>query len=501
MTIPLSDRQKYRLLEMLPGVFVWGTFIAMFVVSFARPLWAMTFIILFDTYWLFRILYWLIYLFGSYKKFRHAIRVDWRAKIDALPESHEIYHAIFLPTVQEPYEVIQTTFESLKKSSFPNERMIVVYALEERTKEHALPIAERLAKEYDGVFRKILITIHPQDVPGEVKGKGANIAYAGRRFQEYVDTELKVPYEQILVSSFDVDTCVHPQYFSYLTNVFLTTPNRLRTSYQPVPLFNNNIWDAPALMRVASMGTTFWLMTEQLRPERLFTFSSHSMSFRALVDVGFWQDDIVTEDSRIFLQCFLEYDGDYTITPLFLPVSMDTVLGDSLWESFQNLYKQQRRWAWGSEHIPYMLWNFPRAKTIPWKRRWHYIWTIWEGMYSWATAPLVLFVMGRLPLLAAGSEIQRTAVFQSTPFILQILMFLAMAGMASIALMSLTIIPPRPRYSSQYTHVVMLFQWLLLPISMVLFGSFPAIESQTRLMLGKYLGFHVTKKVRKHANV
>ena len=110
-------------------------------------------------------------------------------------------------------------------------------------------------------------------------------------------------YENVIVTVFDIDTICDRQYFTYLTYLYCTHPNPTRTSFQPVALFNNNMWESPAILRIMAFGTTFWIMTTLARQDSLVTFSSHSMSFKALVDVGYHEKKIVSEDSRIFYQC------------------------------------------------------------------------------------------------------------------------------------------------------------------------------------------------------
>jgi hypothetical protein len=333
---------------------------------------------------------------------------------------------------------------------------------------------------------------------GEIKGKAANANWVGWKCKELID-QLGIPYEKVIVSYFDCDTFVHKKYLDYLTYLYATHPNPTRSSFQPAVLYNNNIWEAPAPMRITAFSTVFWLLAELMRPDRLYTFSSHAMSFKALVDVGFWEKDIVTDDSRIFLQCFIHYNGDYEVTPMYIPVSMDTVIADSsMWNGFVNLYKQQRRWGWGVEHLPYMLFHFKKKRDlIPFKVRVKYIWNLTEGMYSWATAPLILFILGRLPLYVADSSVQETVLAQNAPFVLEWIMSIGMIGIFVSAVLSIRLLPPRPAQQAKYKWLIMLAQWALLPINIVIFGAIPAAEAQTRLMLGKYLGFFVTPKARK----
>ncbi|MBU1039266.1 glycosyltransferase family 2 protein [Patescibacteria group bacterium] len=485
----------YRIFEIIPGLLVWSTLIGAVILSFIKPLWAIYIIIVFDLYWLLRVAYLLIYMIGSWKTYKQTVSQNWRLKLTALPASQNIHHLIFLPTYQESLEVLRASLTSLVNVDYPLDKFIVVLAGEARDKDNFLESANLIKQEYGHRFGHFLITLHPSDIVGEIAGKGSNIHWAGHQAKKLID-QLGLDYPNIIVSTFDIDSCAHPQYFSYLTYVYLTHPDPLHSSYQPVAIYNNNIWQSPAVSRIVANSTTFWLLTDLARPERLFTFSSHSMPFKALVDVGFWQNDIVTEDSRIFLQCFVRYNGNYQVTPLYMPISMDTVYAGSLWRSLVNQYKQQRRWAYGVENFPYMAWHFWRSKTIPFNKKTRYLWNQLEGVYSWATAPLIIFILGRLPLMMADNEVKTTILAHNAPVVLGWLMTLAMIGLIFSAALSTMLLPARPKDKSIFMYIPMILQWILFPIIMIIFGAIPATDAQTRLMLGKYLGFWVTEKKR-----
>lgn len=118
-------------------------------------------------------------------------------------------------------------------------------------------------------------------------------------------------------------------------------------------------------------------------------------------------------------------------------------------------------------------------------------------MYSWASAPILLFLFSRLPLsVIHGSTADATVLAQTAPFVLQWLLGIGMLGIMVSALFSLPLMPPRPGARHPLTILGLLLQWTLLPVTLLVFGAIPAVEAQTRLLLGKYLGFYVAEKSR-----
>lgn len=482
---------RHRFMEMLPGLTVWGTFVLAIAASIFAPTLAVIFIIVYDLFWLFRVLYFLVHVFVAYGKYRTTLSIDWYARLQQLADWERVHHLVLLPTYKEDVSIIRESLRAIAENPYRLDRFIVVVGGEEGDKENFLRYAAELEKEFSGVFKQLMFTVHPKGLPGEIPGKGSNMHYMAGEVRKYIDAQ-GIPYEDVVVSAFDIDTVAHRQYFARLAYLYCTVPNPTRSSYQPVTLFSNNIWTATAPVRVAMFGTTFWLLSELARPERLWTFSSHSMPWQMLVDVGYWEPDMVSEDSRIFLQGLIRYDGDYRVTPMFLPVSMDTVTGSTYFESLKALYKQQRRWAWGIEHLPYMYEQFRKHPNMPTWKKAKYVFNQIEGMYTWATAPILIFVLGYLPFWVVGNA--DNALVANSPFTLEWIMRIATIGVLVNGVMSLSILPPRPAHMGRWNWLVMVSQWALLPVTTILFSAFPAIDAQTRMMFGKYLGFDVTKK-------
>ena len=492
----LSNYYRYRFYEVLPGLSIWLTIIVSLVLSFLKPLWMIYFILVFDVYWVLRVVYFSFYLFLSWRRFRKAIRVSWFDRLQAeFPNWEKRKNVVFLPVYNEGWEVVEPTIQSFLNSSYPASKTYLVIAGEARKLEHWQYVQQCIIQKYKDKFADLIFSTHPVDLPDEIPGKGSNIHFAEWEFKKYADAR-GWDYIDIITSVFDIDTIVHPEYFAHLAYLYNKHPRPDHSSFQPLTLYNNNLWQSPAIIRIMAFGTSFWMLFSLARLDRLVTFSSHSMSFKAIMDCGGHSKDIVSEDSRIFYQCWLRYNGDYEVTPLYIPVSMDTVRDDSLWRSLKNLYFQQRRWAWGTEHIPYLLWQFRLNKKISWTKKVSVLFHEWEGKWSWAVVAILITLIGRLPLWVAGNEVRQSALFFNAPNILEILMTMAMLGLLVSAVMSMLILPSRPGDQPRHRYLFMLLQWCLLPISLIFFSSLPCLDAVTHLMFGKYLGFNVSVKKR-----
>lgn len=498
-----KKRRLQRVLEIIPGILTWATLIGMIVFSFFLPVWVAVFVIVFDVYWIYRTFFITSYSLVAYRKIKNGKKTNWWEKCQdtKAPDSgwthKDILHIILLPTANEPAEIIEPAIQAVAESNFPNDQIIILLAAEEREpEEQRLKKINYLKNKFSGVFRNFLVTTH-KVAPGELKCKASNATFAAKFLMKYL-AEKNIDYKKVILSNFDCDSVAHPQYFAALTYEYLKDPKRLQRSYQPLPMYHNNLWDTNAFVRVIVTSSSFWHMFQSTRRE-MVTFSSHSEPFDTLVKVNFWPVNMISEDSIIYWKCFSYFHGDYEVKPIYLPISLDAVLAPTYWRTIKNQYKQKRRWAYGVENFPVIMRALWPDKKISFLKKIKVAFEMLEGHHSWATASFILAFLGWLPLILGSNEFNESVLAHNLPFVTRYLMTLAMGGLIVSMFLSFVLLPPRPKKHSRKKYIYMFLQWILVPVIAPVLGALPAVDSQTRILVKKYFGeFWVTEKMKKN---
>ncbi len=488
-----SDRRLYRILEIIPGLLSWGSLIGIILASMYAPFFAAYFVIAFAIYWVLKTIFLSYHVRYNWRRLKHHMTLDWQALIQRFSFG-EYYHLVVFPFYLEPVEVLDDALAGLAKARYDKSKIIVVIASEERAAPEAQARAEAMTEKWGGTFGHCIHTVHPKDTVGEIGGKGSNVHYALGQVRTRVLDPHNIPYKNVIASIFDVDTVIYPDFFNCLIWYFMTAERPYKSAFQPVPLFTNNLWEAPALSRVMAMSSTFWQMIMQERPDRAATFSSHSVSFQALYEIGYGQPNVVSEDSRIYWNLMVANNGEFDIISLSYPIEMDATVAPTIWGTIKNIYRQHRRWTYGAENWCYITYHFIKNKNIPLRKRIVVSALQGEGYWSLVTNPIMLFVLGWAPIFLGTREFHETVLSYELPLMVRNLLTLAMFGLVVSSIISLSLTPPRPAGHSRFRYVVMVLQWVMVPMTMIIFSAIPGLDAQTRLMFGRYMGFWVTPK-------
>ena len=490
-----KDYYLQRFFEIAPAAITLSILFGCLYFSYSWPAAIAIFIIIFDLYWLVKVGYISAFVISAYRRIKIWEKEDWLEKYRGGINNAQIYQLVILPTYKEDIEVLRASVNSILNSDYPKDKIILVMAFEERAGDDALERARILEEQFGDQFFAYLTTVHPDGLAGEARVKGANLNWAAKEARLFLNEE-NIRYENVLVSAFDCDSCVHPKYFSCLAYKFLTAENRRQLSFQPIPFYNNNIWQASAFTRVLMANSSFWQMIQSVRTGKMVTFSSHSMNFKTLIEIGYWPADMISDDSIIFWKCFSYYNGNYKTIPIYLPVSMDAIASGNILKNFVGQYKQLRRWAWGVENVPIVFRMFLENKKISLMKKITYGWEEISGRISWAVTPIIITLLGWLPIILGGEKFHQTTIALNLPAILGYLMTLAMIGLLISMLIFLFLLPPIPKKTNKSKYLIMAGQWILAPIIAIPLGAMPMLDAQIRLALGKYLEFWVTEKKR-----
>ncbi|MCA9347471.1 glycosyltransferase family 2 protein [Candidatus Saccharibacteria bacterium] len=524
----------YRIFEILPGLLSWVVIFLPLILALISPVIAAYAITIYLVAWFLRSMAMTVRTLQSYKIMRQHQVMDWQQLIDDLRDPQaalrridglegryplkwhktnlrtyhsfhqndslnqdNLYHAFVIPFHREGREILQPSLDALAEASYDMKKVIVVLTAEERAGPESGELAHKLAEEYRSKFGHFVATVHPGDLPDEIKGKGPNANWGMRILAKYCE-ENSIPAENVVVTSIDCDHRVHHNYLNSLTYFYLVCPDRANTSFQPITLFTNNIWDVPAPMRVIATGNSFWTMIVSLRPHMLRNFASHSQSLEALIATEYYSTRTVVEDGHQYWRTYFRYDGKHDVFPLFTPIYHDAVMAGSYRKTIFEQFKQLRRWAYGASDVAYVATTgfFKKNKVPKWDLFFKLVRLI-EGHVSWATTPLLLLFAAMVPVYA-NPQAKETIIANQLPIIASYIQTLALVGIFATMFLSIKLLPPKPKRYRRWRYIPIALQWVLMPVTSIIFASIAAFNSQTRLMLGKYLDvFDSTIKVVK----
>ena len=549
-------RWLQRLLEMVPGFTSWAIIILPVWLSFSYPSLVAYFVLSFDFYWLCRALWLAGAVVVAYRRIRQVLAVDWLARCEALsdlparraalearlawlrgraspaasgivaggawrrlgadaarerqrierelriissleaagepiPAWSEYTHLALIPTYTEPLEKLRATVAALAAAAWPKERLMVAI-ITRQTDENGIANVAALREEFGSTFAEFFHILDPLE-PGIVVGKSSAMAFGGKYLYRMLVGERGMDPSRVLITDLDADYRVHPQYFAYVTYKHLTDANRETQLYQPIPMFHNNLWDAPLPVRLVSAGCTQIQMWRAVMPEKLYSFSSYTATLKLVHEVGYWATDAIPEDSRFYWKSFFTYGTDFRAVPLFMPIYGDAVRAGGYTRSLVSQYTQIRRWAWGVTDIPYVIQNAIRHREIPLRTRVWRIANLFGEHINWAIAPFVILFGSNVPLLL-NPEFAQTTLGQNLPTYASTMLTTALGALLVLIFVEERLVPKRPRHFGAIQRVGSYLQWLAIPLVGFIFSNLPALDAQTRLLAGRYLEYRVTEK-------
>lgn len=483
-----------RLLEILPGFFSWNMILFLVWGGYFFPKVVAYFILAFDVFWVYKGLSMTVNTIASHLKIKAASSLDWMGEVKGFGDWEKVRHVILIMVANEPVDTYKRTIEALANQTFPLKQIAVVMATEERFPKGAEE-CEKLRKELGSKFGAYLISVHPANIAGEVKGKSSNEAWAAKMAKRVLVDEMGWDMDFMTITSNDADAILHKQYFAYLAFKFLDDPNRYERFWQPAIVFYNNIWKIPAPTRVVNTLSNIWQTGLLMRKDRLVNFSNYSASLSMIHKIGYWDTDIIPEDYRVFFKAFFKLNGRVEVEPIFLPSSADAAESTTMWKTFVNEYQQKKRWAWGVSDIPTFVQMYLNSGKGSWVNKTLRLLRVTEDHFFWPVNWFVITV-GVSIVTIVNPAFKRTALGFMLPEMSSAILSITLVFLLILIIVDSRQRPPRPDYVPRWKTWLAPFEFVLMPVVGFFFGALPGLDAHTRLMLGKYLEYRITEKVK-----
>ncbi|KAJ3100600.1 hypothetical protein HDU97_002130 [Phlyctochytrium planicorne] len=275
-----------------------------------------------------------------------------------------VMHVIIVPNYKEGMDTLCETLDILASHAIAPTNYKVCLAMEENEAEGESK-AQSLVRLYADHFYDIVYTIHPKDIPGEIRGKSTNVSWAARQM-----VRMSKDIRSEVMTVMDADTAFAADYFMSVAYYYATaTPEERRLQmFAPCTVFDRNSKEVPAVVRQTDVMWSLAVMSN-LYPESLINFpcSAYSLSMELCEAVGFWDcgPEGIGEDMHMYLKVFFSTEGRVVIRPIYSPASQCNIEGDGYVGGMMARYTQGKRHMWGGLDIGYCMRRILYASFAP----------------------------------------------------------------------------------------------------------------------------------------
>jgi len=505
------DRLVSRILEIMLGILTWSLLLSPVWLGILFPQAVVYVLTLLTVYWSYMAFTHTFGLFMGYKQYREEMATDWYLKcqkldFSSLPEPEtrpkylsDIRHMILIPVVNEPEAVLRDSIFSIFNQTLPTSQICMVFTVEQKYSEEVIERIKNIIGDKDKDLHSLMFFIHPAGIPGEAIGDGgANRAWGSSHAVE----ELKKRGDNLrnfIFSNIDSDHVLDKQYLSRLTYLYLTTDRRDNHFYSSaVPLFDNNLWRVPLMMRLEANSVTLGVISDWAVSKGKIRkcFSAFSVSLQTLIDANFFDVALGADDTIFYWRAFFARNGDFDGVGHFIPYSADAVEGKNFRDSHRSLYKQLLRWGWGAVDFPLSIKTFLKDHNIEFAKKFR--WVIRHIKERVILTNIVfLITFGFAIVTLVNPYVKQSNFAYSLPKIMSFILTLTMSFMIPGVYFRKKFSVAPPKEWSRFRKFLTYFEAPLITINLLTYSFFPTLHAQTMLIFGKrFKDLYHTQKIR-----
>ena len=285
---------------------------------------------------------------------RRCLAIRQRKEIDrkAYPSDVQVKHIVGICMYKEPFKVLKATLDSLACQIDAIDRVSVIVGLEQGTPDQEGK-KTAIFSGYSNKFHRLLVTVHPSNLPGEVAGKCSNMNYAARHGVQQLRNDKAYEfskYHQIFTTC-DCDSIFDPDYTAEVEKDYLTINDieqRHATIWQSIICYENV--SMPFFVRITALLRTFAYMGITI-PWNMNPMSVYSHSVELLENGDYLHPEYQMDDIIALIRYTLVSKRRIKLRPVNVillngPTSAETYCGE-----IYEWSRQIRRWAIGAAEV------------------------------------------------------------------------------------------------------------------------------------------------------